>query len=78
MLKKRLSGGKRTEPKTAPGEEIQTAHNIMETQLATFDASFRRMLNPHIYKVSISKELKDLKLRFIEAGLNMDFYSRGY
>jgi nicotinate phosphoribosyltransferase len=39
----------------------------MEKQLDVFDATYKRRLNPHIYKVSISKRLKDLKLTFIEA-----------
>jgi nicotinate phosphoribosyltransferase len=30
-----------------------------------FDTSYLRLLNPHVYKVSISSALRDLKLRFI-------------
>ena len=38
----------------------------MQSQLETLDASFKRILNPHIYKVSITEKLKDLKLDFIK------------
>jgi nicotinate phosphoribosyltransferase len=69
MLKKRLEGGKRLEAKCSAADEIKTARNTMETQLASFDATYRRMLNPHVYKVSITKKLKALKLTFIEARL---------
>jgi nicotinate phosphoribosyltransferase len=41
----------------------------MQNQLATFDESYKRILNPHIYKVSITEELKDLKLKFIEENI---------
>ena len=33
----------------------------MQAQLETFDESYKRILNPHIYKVSLSENLKDLK-----------------
>jgi nicotinate phosphoribosyltransferase len=33
--------------------------------LRGLDATFRRLLNPHLYKVSLSEGLKDLKFRMI-------------
>jgi nicotinate phosphoribosyltransferase len=33
--------------------------------LRSLDATFRRILNPHVYKVSLSEALKDLKYRLI-------------
>ncbi|MDL2229914.1 nicotinate phosphoribosyltransferase [Treponema sp. OttesenSCG-928-L16] len=33
--------------------------------LEEFDASYRRLLNPHIYKVSVSQKLRSLKLKLI-------------
>jgi nicotinate phosphoribosyltransferase len=39
--------------------------------LRALDATFRRILNPHVYKVSLSQELSDLKFRLI------DEYERG-
>jgi len=41
----------------------------MQAQLETFDESYKRLLNPHIYKVSLSENLKDLKKKFIEDNL---------
>ncbi len=34
--------------------------------LDLFDGTYLRLLNPHVYKVSISTELRDLKLAFID------------
>jgi nicotinate phosphoribosyltransferase len=34
--------------------------------LAEFDDTYKRNLNPHIYKVSVTEELRDLKLRLIK------------
>ena len=41
----------------------------MEKQLECFDESYKRILNPHIYKVSLSENLKQLKKMFIEANI---------
>jgi nicotinate phosphoribosyltransferase len=70
MLKKRLEGGKRVEPPLSAADEIKAARATMEAHLSSFDATFKRTLNPHVYKVSISPALKDLKLSFIEARLD--------
>ncbi len=35
-------------------------------QLETLDPTFTRLLNPHVYKVSVSAELRGLKMRMIE------------
>jgi nicotinate phosphoribosyltransferase len=35
-----------------------------EAELETFDATYKRLLNPHIYKVSITEKLRGLKLDF--------------
>jgi len=34
--------------------------------LDRFDGSYKRILNPHIYKVSISEQLRNLKLHLIQ------------
>ena len=39
--------------------------------LATFHSSYKRMINPHIYKVSLSRKLKDLKTRLTLEGREM-------
>jgi nicotinate phosphoribosyltransferase len=70
MLKKRLENGSRVEKKISAHEEIRAARAVMEKQLSLFDGTYSRRLNPHIYKVSITKALKDLKLKFIDARYN--------
>ncbi|WP_198803367.1 hypothetical protein [Campylobacter fetus] len=37
--------------------------------MAKFDESYKRILNPHVYKVSISKALKELKVKFVEQNI---------
>ncbi len=66
LLKKRIAGGKRTSPRIPDSEQLRISRKTMEAQLETLDESYKRILNPHIYKVSITEKLKDLKLRFIK------------
>lgn len=66
LLRKVLSKGKRTEKQLEPGECLIKARTTLQKQLACFDSTYKRILNPHIYKVSISENLKTLKLKFIE------------
>ena len=47
-------------------EQLENARKTLTEQLKTFDTSYQRILNPHIYKVSLSEKLKNLKLDFIE------------
>jgi nicotinate phosphoribosyltransferase len=42
------------------------ARNRLKAELARFDSTYLRLLNPHVYKVSISERLRELKLGFIE------------
>lgn len=67
LLVKRLENGKRTE--NAPVLEqsiiIREARAKMVSDLENLDNSYKRILNPHIYKVSITEKLKDLKIKFI-------------
>jgi len=37
----------------------------LRARLERFDSTYLRLLNPHVYKVSISSALRDLKLKFI-------------
>lgn len=54
------------------GKRIMKRKDLLEIQaytkleIATLDPSHRRLLNPHIYKVSISDELKSLKYSMIK------------
>ncbi|MGL4986834.1 MAG: nicotinate phosphoribosyltransferase [Treponemataceae bacterium] len=65
LLKKKVEQGKRLK-KYSVHEQIIKSRNNMKTQIEFFDASYKRFLNPHIYKVSITEQLKNLKLSFIE------------
>lgn len=65
LLKKRIENGKRTSPRIEDKKQLLLDREIMQTQLETFDRSYKRFLNPHIYKVSMTEKLKDLKLEFI-------------
>ena len=47
-------------------EAIIRARNLMISELKTLDNSYKRILNPHIYKVSLTQGLKDLKLSLIK------------
>lgn len=42
------------------------ARGRLAGEIGRFDSTYLRILNPHIYKVSISEKLRDLKLRFIK------------
>ncbi len=61
LLVKVMEGGNRT--CALPG--IGTIRGELRERMATFDSTYLRLLNPHVYKVSISQNLKDMKLSFI-------------
>jgi len=67
MLKQRIKQGNRIETSLPADVVLKNARQTMQCQLGTLDNSYKRILNPHIYKVSITEELKSLKLKFIEA-----------
>ena len=48
-----------------PAVCIRRARETVKKQLAYLHPTYKRILNPHIYKVSITEKLKDLKLQFI-------------
>ena len=61
LLGKMMEGGRRTSPKrTLP--EIQ---DFAAQSLSHLHKSYRRQINPHIYKVSLSRRLRDLKMDLI-------------
>jgi nicotinate phosphoribosyltransferase len=47
--------------------KIEHVRQAVEKNLSTFHSSYKRMINPHIYKVSLSKELKQLKTSLVIA-----------
>lgn len=62
LLRLRLLNGKSQE-KEPSLKEIQA---YLGRELEALDQSYKRILNPHIYKVSISQKLKSLKLDLIK------------
>ncbi|MDR2467508.1 MAG: nicotinate phosphoribosyltransferase [Spirochaetaceae bacterium] len=66
LLKRRITAGVVTGEHPSLSE-IQ-AH--CKADLTTFDASYKRLLNPHIYKVSITERLRELKLDLIKRYLS--------
>ncbi len=65
LLKKRLEKGVRLVERKDDAVQLRISRENMQKQLATFDESYKRILNPHIYKVSITEKLKNLKVEFI-------------
>ncbi len=61
MLTKKVEGGKRIVPKRELPEIQQTSASLLQA----FDKSYKRLINPHIYKVSLSARLRDLKTELI-------------
>lgn len=49
-----------------PARSVHDARGYMESRIDGFDATYLRLLNPHVYKVSISTRLRDLKLSYIK------------
>jgi nicotinate phosphoribosyltransferase len=45
---------------------LEDIRSYVLQQLDTFDRTYKRIINPHIYKVSLSTALKNLKLRMID------------
>lgn len=61
MLSLYIENGERKKPP----ENLQTIQKRVKENLHKFDQTYKRILNPHIYKVSLSKELKKLKASLI-------------
>lgn len=66
LLKLRIQNGQLLHKETTPQQAIREARATMQRQLLTLDDTYQRILNPHIYKVSVTKQLRQLKIRFIE------------
>jgi nicotinate phosphoribosyltransferase len=65
LLKKRIENGGLTgkQPSLTEIKEYAAA------DLESFDSTYKRLLNPHIYKVSITDKLRSLKLELIQKHL---------
>jgi nicotinate phosphoribosyltransferase len=68
LLRQVMKDGKRPGP--APG--LAEIKEYRRQQIDSLDATYRRLLNPHTYKVSISDELKRLKTGMIEKVRGVD------
>lgn len=69
LLNLMIKDGKRVSEKLPADQQLRLAREQMKKSLATLDPSYLRILNPHIYKVSITEKLKDLKVSFIEKNI---------
>ncbi|MCL2043870.1 MAG: nicotinate phosphoribosyltransferase [Treponema sp.] len=65
LLQQRLADGKPCMPQPSLSE-IRTCS---VSDFDTFDSTYKRLLNPHIYKVSVTEKLRDLKLGLIKNNL---------
>jgi nicotinate phosphoribosyltransferase len=61
LLSKVMEGGRIS----APMPELGEIRSGLRKRLERFDSTYLRILNPHVYKVSISESLRELKLGFI-------------
>ena len=73
LLKLRIKDGVRVSGRLPDKEQIKISRKNMEMQLDTFDESYKRILNPHVYKVSLSEKLMGLKKEFIEENIKKSF-----
>ncbi len=69
LLTLRIKNGKLTQKPLPEKEQLLLSRENMQKQLAAFDESYKRILNPHIYKVSLTENLKNLKADFIKKNL---------
>ncbi|TVR69964.1 MAG: nicotinate phosphoribosyltransferase [Spirochaetaceae bacterium] len=61
LLRKQMEGGRRTSPAPSlPEVRKRTLEN-----LADLDVTYKRLINPHIYKVSLSRLLRDRKREYL-------------
>ncbi len=61
LLERVMEGGRIA----APLPSLAEIRGGLRSRLEAFDSTYLRLLNPHVYKVSISPRLRDLKLAFI-------------
>ncbi len=66
LLRARMRNGKTMEPWTPLAAVQAHAH----TELARLDDTYKRLINPHLYKVSLSDGLFELKARLIRENLS--------
>lgn len=69
LLKRRILGGERVGARPSDAETIRKSRETMMKCLAVLDGSYKRILNPHIYKVSVTDALKEMKYKFIQENI---------
>ena len=62
LLEKMLIDGRQAAEK----KSLKEIKDRVRSGLESLDQSYKRLLNPHIYKVSVSEKLRDLKLELIK------------
>ncbi|MDR2404128.1 MAG: nicotinate phosphoribosyltransferase [Spirochaetaceae bacterium] len=62
LLQIRIRGGERI----GVSPSLEKIREKVRTELDTFDQSYKRFLNPHVYKVSVTEQLRSLKLELIK------------
>jgi nicotinate phosphoribosyltransferase len=65
LLSKHIENGKQV----IPTPSLLDIQKRCKAELDTFDSTYKRLLNPHIYKVSISNKLREVKLELIKSRL---------
>jgi nicotinate phosphoribosyltransferase len=62
LLKAYLAGGKLCRPQPS----LDEIRSYSAADLDAFDITYKRLLNPHGYKVSITEKLRSLKLELLQ------------
>ena len=70
LLKKRLENGELTEKQPSLAE----IKNHAVSNIENLDSTYKRLLNPHIYKVSVTEKLRSLKLELLQKYLGINFF----
>jgi nicotinate phosphoribosyltransferase len=65
LLKMRIKGGR----VLMEHPSLELLRSKVRKNLENLDQSYKRILNPHIYKVSITERLRTLKLELLQAFL---------
>jgi nicotinate phosphoribosyltransferase len=60
-----MEAGKRT----GTPESLTDIRSRVQSGLDELDRSYKRILNPHVFKVSLTEELKDLKVALMKGRL---------
>lgn len=63
LLSLKIQAGKRCSPE----QTLEEIRDRVHTQLDQLDRTYKRILNPHIYKVSLTEKLRNLKKGFMES-----------